>query len=571
MGADARYDEQGDISLRIYDTPDIVETSPTSVRISVATTNMTVNPTKYEVTYYFLNPLTGVIEGSATTNDYFGQPFQINGLVAGGNYLFYIKAYNGAVSGNTVSVRYKFNVYTPWAGYFAAPYDPTKAQASKSFMRLSNNATKDPKKYTLARRAFPGLAMPTSTPKAYKFSELSNAQTGATYSKKFYAFGTTLYFDSIVDKAKQSAGFGFFVGNDGKRGYYILVDTTETAASVNKKEIRIVRVRGGDMRRLSDSQRNTVSSFNGVYGGRSYQIDVKVQINGESIKINAYINGFKITATDTTSIFEDEDGKNKFSPILEPTTSVAAVCKNGEAYFDYVYATEITEAQYKNSEYVTNIYQGVFSNDYLNLGFGNIIYNQAIENDQQANPENLDEFGTTVREIKKNTIRWDNTPAYPIKFSSGANKSVKILGQKLSNFGGEVYVLNNSSALTPLNDQGAASFFIYGDTLSPSGQLEYVTDEIPEYQSQEPVIFESAWLQNLSDVESLGQWIKTNIVNTGKIVEMNVFGNPLLSVGDIITIKNSYQGLAGTEKFIVTEVRHSFSEGLETSIVCRTL
>jgi hypothetical protein len=85
------------------------------------------------------------------------------------------------------------------------------------------------------------------------------------------------------------------------------------------------------------------------------------------------------------------------------------------------------------------------------------------------------------------------------------------------------------------------------------------------------VIFQSEWLQNLSDVESLGQWIKSNIINRGKTVTMEVFGNPLISVGDIVTINYTYQGLAGTEKFIVTSVQNSYQEGLSTNITCRTL
>jgi hypothetical protein len=52
---------------------------------------------------------------------------------------------------------------------------------------------------------------------------------------------------------------------------------------------------------------------------------------------------------------------------------------------------------------------------------------------------------------------------------------------------------------------------------------------------------------------------------------MEVFGNPLISVGDIVTVKYTYQGFAGIEKLIVTSVSHRYSNGLETSITCRTL
>ena len=47
--------------------------------------------------------------------------------------------------------------------------------------------------------------------------------------------------------------------------------------------------------------------------------------------------------------------------------------------------------------------------------------------------------------------------------------------------------------------------------------------------------------------------------------------NIIISVGDLVTIKYSYQGFAGTEKLIVTSVTHRYNAGLETSITCRTL
>jgi hypothetical protein len=52
---------------------------------------------------------------------------------------------------------------------------------------------------------------------------------------------------------------------------------------------------------------------------------------------------------------------------------------------------------------------------------------------------------------------------------------------------------------------------------------------------------------------------------------MSVFGNPLISVGDIITISDSYNELTTTRKFVVLNVTNGFKDGLETNITCRTL
>jgi hypothetical protein len=85
------------------------------------------------------------------------------------------------------------------------------------------------------------------------------------------------------------------------------------------------------------------------------------------------------------------------------------------------------------------------------------------------------------------------------------------------------------------------------------------------------VIFESRWLQNQKDVQNLANFIKTKAINKGKVIDMEVFGNPLLSIGDIVSVTYTYQGLTGDEKMIVTNISQSFEEGISTSIKCRTI
>jgi len=549
--------------------PEITFVSTSSISVKISKTNMTVEPASYSVTYYKLDSVGVIVSGTSQTVTKTENPFTISDLSTNQSYGISVKASNGSTFGNTVYRSFATPIEYNVAGYKGTVVDINKAAAAKSFLRMSNSST-SPKEYSVAYRTFTAITLPTTT---FSYAGLPSYIQEAinSYSTSHYAFGTKMFLESIIDRTKQSAGFGFFVDGQGNDGYYILIDSTETAGAVNKKEVRICKVKGGDIRVLNDTQKNTVTSLNGVYGGRSYDIDVKVKVNLSTVKINVYINGFLITATDSSGVYEDENGKSSVNQILKPTKTIAIVCKYGEAIFDYVYGTDILEKSYNDSEFVSNMYRGSFSNDYLNTGFGDIIYNNSIEEDNQLKPVGLDEFGTSVREIRKVSLRYNSAPAYPIKFSTGLNTSVKLLGSKLSNFGGEAYVLNNSSALTPLNDEKAATFYLYGDTIAPSGTLEYNSDILSDYINQEPVVFESSWLQNLSDVEALGTWIKNNIVNKGKLINLSVFGNPFIAVGDIVSVKYSYQGLDGTQKFIVTNVRHTFSEGLDTEITCRSL
>lgn len=567
------YREYGDYvsnsTTNVSGIPEITFVSTSSISVKVSKAEMTTEPVNYSITYYKLDASGIMVAGTSQTITKTENPFTIESLSTNQSYGISVKAWDGVRFGNSVYRTFTTPIEYNVAGYKGVVVDVNKAAAAKSFLRMSNNST-SAKEYSVAYRTFTAITLPTDTP-SYAGLPSFIQESISSYSTSYYAFGTKMFMESIIDRTKQSAGFGFFVNGQGNDGYYILIDSTETAGAVNKKEVRICKVKGGDIRVLNDTQKNTVTSLNGVYGGRSYDIDVKVKVQLSSVKINVYINGFLITATDSTGVYEDENGKSTVNQMLKPTRTIALTCKYGEAIFDYVYGTDILQKTYEDSEFVSNMYRGSFSNDYLNTGFGDIIYNNSIEEDNAAKPVGLDEFGTSVREIRKVSLRYNSAPAYPIKFSTGLNTSVKMLGSRLSNFGGEAYVLNNSSALTPLNDEQSATFYLYGDTIAPSGTLEYNSDVLSEYINQEPVVFESSWLQNLSDVEALGTWIKNNIVNKGKLINLSIFGNPFIAVGDIVSVKYTYQGLDGTQKFIVTNVRHTFNEGLDTEITCRSL
>jgi hypothetical protein len=564
-----REDYNSNSSVNISDIPEITYLSTTEISVKISRVNMTAEPTIYSITYHENNSSGTAVSGTIQTVTRTTNPFTISGLTPGKQYGISVRAGVGTSYGNYVYRTFGMPLNYSFSGFSGIPLSTTTPLSSKSFLRLSNNSA-NPKDYAVAYRTFQSITLPEVT--SYSDSLPSYiSESLLSYSEAHYAFGTRLFFPSIIDRVKQSAGLGFFVDGQGNDGYYILIDSTETAGAVNKKEIKICKVKGGDIRVLGDSQKNTITSLNGVYAGRSYDVDVKVKINLTSIKISAYVNGFLIEATDSNGFIEDEQGKDILNQILKPSKTVALVSKHGEVMFDYIHGTQITNTEYKNTQFVKNMYKGSFSEDYLSTGFGEIVYNNVSEQGDASKLDALDEFGTSVREIRKVSLRYNGGPSYPIKFSTGLNTSAKILGSKVSNFGGEAYVLNNSSTLTPLNDQQAATFYLYGDSISPSGTLEYKEDDLADYINQEPVVFESSWLQNLSDVQALAKWIKNSVVNKGKLIKLSVFGNPFLDPGDIVSVKYAYQGLDGTQKFIVTSVNHSFGQGLETEIICRSL
>ena len=463
--------------------------------------------------------------------------------------------------------QYTNNGVAKVASVTSTKLDPSTANKYKSYLTLSNTNT-SATSYSLASRSFDAITIPPSTNTTVTGE--NGSVTVKTYTgESYFNFGTTLFIQSNTAATngkypKQGGGLGFFISANGLNGYFVLLESLASASSSGQKTVRIVRMKNGVLTTLADTQKTNQSTLSTIFGNQANNIDVKVKVAGKNIYINAYINGFKISASDQATAVN--------GGIVEPTNKAGLICHlpSTTGIYDYIYGIGSSKEKYLAGP--SNIYQGQFSNDLVETAFGDIVYNANTSLDGvPVTGTSIDEFGTVVREIVKVTTKFDSAPAYPTKWSTGMNKFAKILGSKISSFGGEAYVLNNSSSTIPLADGGSSNFYIYGNTLGQSGQLEYSTDESADYANKEPIIFESKWIQTLTDAKSLADWIKTKVINRGKVVNISIFGNPIIAVGDIVSIKYPYNGFAGTEKLIVTNVTQSYFEGLETTITCRTL
>lgn len=528
----------------------------TSIEVTISKTLMTEEPTSYTIVYQKLND-DYTNNGSPVSANYDAPDedeipkYEITGLTANSIYTVKVKANKGTQFSNWISDAIKTTNASFNGVVVGGLTGSQKISASKSYLKITAPTVKN--EFAIATRKFDAITVPTVA---------SSSSQGPSYATKYYSFGTSLFMDSITTSPKQGSGVGFFTNSEGSKGYFVVVETTGLSASQDRKSIRIIKTDGTKVFNLKDSQQSTVSTFEGVYGGSQYNLDIRVKVSGRKVEMIVYVNGYKILASDETS------GSNY---IVAPSQNVALLTTSGTTAFDYIYGTDIDEETYLSSAYSTNFYEGQFSNDTLSTSFGDMFYYANQGDDVYATKKaSIEEFGTTVREIVKANVKFASRPSFPVRWSTGTNRLVKILGSKLNNFGGEAYLLNNTSTTVPLSDENLASFYVIGNTLAPSGQIEYSTED-NDYTAKEPVVFESRWLQNESDVKSLAAWIKSNVVNKGKVVEMSVFGNPTLAVGDIVSINYPYQGFAGTEKFMIVRISQSYSDGLETSITCRLI
>ena len=445
---------------------------------------------------------------------------------------------SSAVTSNTPKADSDAAQQTPTGSSFATSGN---RQVERSLFKVTNKDS-DPTEYSIATK---------------------NTNINTSYGH--YSFGTGMFFQSNTSNIDSEGGIGFFTDTLGKSGYYVLMQTTSNLSSTSDREVKILKVVNGKRVYLNDGQKNNpLKTLTGVLGGISYKVDIKVKVTATVRVIDVYINNFKITAIDSNSATSTDP----IDKVLPVTSNISMCATKGTVNYDYVYAMPLEETQY-NLGIMQNVYNGQFNDTSLKFLFGEKVlsnFNKTV----LANGY-LEEFGTVARELKKINIKYESRPGFPLYPSLGINKFVNVLGSRLTSFGAEVYLINNAGTYVPLDDSSINSFSIIGNYLVTSGQHEYMDKTVNEYNNPEPVIFESKWIQKESDAKSVSNWIKDLWSKQQSVVSMQVFGNPLISVGDILTVNYPKNNLDGTKKFVVMNVTNSFNQGLETSIVARTL
>jgi hypothetical protein len=536
-------------------TPIVSKVSNTSISVNLSTLGVTGknNITTYKVIYQrMVNDTTSADAAQTTTSA--SNPITISGLTENGYYKITTQFISAAGEGNKKISYYKLSSTITNASKTGSPKQVGDKVTAKSYLKLTGGETVD-NKFTFAYRDFDSVQLGTYTNETIGEGALSKPVRN--YSPGYYSFGTSIIMPPLIKYKPQGAALGFFLNDSNDSGYFIFLETSATAAAASTSPIKIVKLVGKNMKKLQDSQKGNRATLDQLFAGKVYNLDVKVKIENKSITITAYINGFKIEATDTSSGAQDNE-------ILYPSKRVALVGISGTTIFDYVYADTLKNQEEYNKDYqLLNFYNGQFSKDFLDLAYGDMLYNATNDDVDIISKKNaFDEFGTVVREIAKKSVRFSNAPAIPIKWTTGGNKLAQVIAQSYDNFKADVFVLNNSSITVPLSDRGVNQLSIFGNTIGFSGEIVYETS---------PVIFESTWLQNVKDVKSLAEWIQSRVVNKAKIITMKIFGNPLISVGDIITIDYPYQDLTVEQKIIVVKVSQRYQGGLETEITGRTL
>jgi len=86
----------------------------------------------------------------------------------------------------------------------------------------------------------------------------------------------------------------------------------------------------------------------------------------------------------------------------------------------------------------------------------------------------------------------------------------------------------------------------------------------------EVVQIDSEWIQSLDAAKRLVRLIEKGIDGFSRTVNVKIFGNPLIQVGDVVNLSYYLKGISD-QKYVVHSVSNAFRSGLETSLTLKKI
>jgi hypothetical protein len=207
-------------------------------------------------------------------------------------------------------------------------------------------------------------------------------------------------------------------------------------------------------------------------------------------------------------------------------------------------------------------------------------YLGAVNKPNQDNTYDYYEFYPVIREIRIEEFDYLKFPATPVKIAAGA--SITRYGATIlssNSFRAKIALINESTFPTSLSSSfpGTATAQypkLIGYALKKFDAKEYKISISKARSDDAKFEVDSEWIQSYDQAKGLADFIKSksSVVKNGKTndvinVNVEIFSNPLVQLGDTVDVEHPDLGLSSsTHSFIVTGISQSFQDGLTTSL-----
>ncbi len=385
--------------------------------------------------------------------------------------------------------------------------------------------------------------------------------------------GTRLRFPSGQGNKHYIAGVWLWGDTGSNDMYGVEVTTTKEASKVrsSKNEISIVRRKGnGEFKRLTKGAAFAVAENQWI------DLDVSM-VNGDWAVL---VNGVLAIKFDDKSTKLTKTGRCGLYTRGYTTVD-----------FEYFYSLAdggIQDPDLDNSSFLDIIRGGYFSSQY----WKDCVYSTKIffyRRGKKAsakkvwyNQRYFDEFGQTVHEVRPYEVTFEKFPVlYSSLYLSNSDQIVVdeyfndpfkakfvIANADLNNA-----IANGEDTLTYGKDNPVTQkMVITGRTVQRAEPKDYTVknEQAIRARGEISLDFQSDWIQSEASAKALGEWIVDNWSEPSDEIEVTIYGNPLIQVGDIVSVNYPPKNLAAsTHKYWVLAVEQQWDEGPATTLSLR--
>jgi hypothetical protein len=391
----------------------------------------------------------------------------------------------------------------------------------------------------------------------------------------YHTFGTRFRFNGA---GPHKGGIVFNATGDGD-GYYIELRPTNTIENKDRDtvdEITIYAIHGNNVKKMKANWK----APDLIYADNWHDLEVTFSPNGHNI--NIWLDGKLVMRDSIQPTNYRHAPTNRFGMFIRDNTNMD---------FEYFYALSGDEpALADDASFLDRVRGGYVGDNWQN----DRVYRQGSrrrfikrkgkkpvrrnENYQYVNF--MDEFGPYVHEVREFDVKFD--PA-PVKSSQlyFSNDWQVICPEYRGNSHGAYFILANASRTNAVVHGGDDLSFaaagasvdqqmmVFGRALVIGEDEEVEARNEDQIRARGEIVAEidSNWIQSEDAAEAVAEWIAKHWARGADQIEVEVFGNPLFELGDIVAVDYADKGMTpSTHQYYVTGIQNEFDAGIVTSL-----
>lgn len=406
---------------------------------------------------------------------------------------------------------------------------------------------------------------------------------GSETDKSIWYVGTRLRFrDTGYNNGM--AGIAFNLGSKDK-GYYLELCRTDRLPGGRAKQNEInfyIRRSNGKLERFGPASGKGVAFA--ISKNTWYDIDIAIRMeNGVYGDPGAFVGHvIQVSVNGTNKMtFTIPVGKK------EPLTGRFGMFTRGNSHadFEYLYGNGTTEDLHIDSnDFFDRIRGGIVSGQtdrewiYKWKWTTHIVKKRKVRVHARYAQRFFDDFGPICHEVREFDVTFDKYPAVHSNLYFSNDTQVICPEYQADPFGAKFILANSYRSNAIVNGEDTLTYgadnsvdqklMIYGRTITKEDEKTIISknDDAIRRRGQVDTEIQPEWIQSESGAQALADWVTHHWADGCDEVEAEIFGNPLIQLGDIVSINYPQKDFDTVHhRYFVVTIGRGYDTGYETT------